>query len=40
MFVGYENFNDALSPLRELRPVVAQSKLVVDSSKPYLLGMI
>jgi hypothetical protein len=38
--VGYENFNDALSPLRELRHVVAQSKLVVRSAKPHLQEMI
>ena len=34
--VGYKNFDDALSELRELRPVVAPSKLVIESAKAYL----
>jgi hypothetical protein len=34
--VGYKNFDDALSELRELRPVVSPSKLVIESAKAYL----
>jgi protein-tyrosine phosphatase len=34
--VGYKNFDDALSELRELRPVVSPSKLVIESAKTYL----
>ena len=36
--VGYKNFDDALSELTSLRPVVAPSKLVIESAKSYLGG--
>jgi len=38
--VGYKNFDDALSELRSLRPVVAPSKLVIERAKVYLGGLI
>jgi protein-tyrosine phosphatase len=34
--VGHENFDDALSRLRDLRSVVAPSKMVIESAKAYL----
>jgi protein-tyrosine phosphatase len=34
--VGYKNFDDALSELRDLRSVVAPSKLVIESANSYL----
>jgi atypical dual specificity phosphatase len=37
--VGCKNFDDALSQLRELRPVVAPSKLIIDSARAYLKEM-
>ncbi|MGA7793695.1 MAG: dual specificity protein phosphatase [Candidatus Acidiferrales bacterium] len=37
--VGYKNFDDALSELTSLRPVVAPSKLVIESAKSYLEGI-
>jgi protein-tyrosine phosphatase len=38
--VGYMNFDDALSYLRSLRPVVAPTKLVVERAKLYVEGLI
>jgi hypothetical protein len=38
--VGYKNFDDALSQLRELRSGVIPSKLVIQSAKTYLKEMI
>jgi protein-tyrosine phosphatase len=38
--VGYKNFDDALSELRDLRPVVSPSKLVIESAMAYLEEMI
>ena len=38
--VGYKNFDDALSELRDLRSVVAPSKLVIESAKAYLTEII
>jgi protein-tyrosine phosphatase len=37
--VGHENFDDALSRLRDLRSVVVPSKLVIESAKAYLQEM-
>ena len=37
--IGYENFDDAVSHLRELRSVVAPSKLIIDSARAYLKEM-
>jgi atypical dual specificity phosphatase len=37
--VGYKNFDDALTELRSLRPVVAPSKLVIQRAKAYLEGI-
>ena|GEM_PF-756028 len=34
--VGYKNFDEALSELRSLRPVVAPSALVIQRAKAYL----
>jgi protein-tyrosine phosphatase len=36
--VGYKNFDDALSELRNLRPVVAPSKLILERAEAYLKG--
>lgn len=38
--VGYKNFEDALSELRSLRPVVAPSSLIIERAKAYLEGLI
>jgi protein-tyrosine phosphatase len=38
--VGYMNFDDALSQLRGLRPVVAPSSLIVERAKVYVEGLI
>jgi atypical dual specificity phosphatase len=38
--VGYKNFDDALFELRNLRPVVAPSKLILERAKAYLVGLI
>jgi protein-tyrosine phosphatase len=38
--IGFKNFDDALSELRSLRPVVAPSKLVIERAKAYLEGLI
>ena len=38
--IGYMNFDDALSELRSLRPVIAPSKLVLERAKVYLEGLI
>jgi dual specificity protein phosphatase-like protein len=37
--VGFKNFDDALSELRNLRPVVAPSKLILERAKAYLEGL-
>ena len=37
--VGYKNFDNALSELTSLRPVVAPSKLVIERAKSYLEGI-
>jgi atypical dual specificity phosphatase len=37
--VGYKNFDEALSELRSLRPVVAPSALVIQRAKAYLQEM-
>jgi protein-tyrosine phosphatase len=37
--LGYKNFDDALSELRSLRPVVAPSALVIERAKAYLEGI-
>ena len=37
--VGYKNFDDSLSHLRGIRPVVAPSKLVIARAKEYLEGI-
>lgn len=37
---GYKNFDEALSHLRTLRPVVAPSKLMIESAKVYLESLI
>jgi atypical dual specificity phosphatase len=37
--IGYKNFDDALSQLRELRSGVIPSKLVIESAKTYLKEM-
>lgn len=34
--VGYKDFDDALAELRELRPAVFPSNLVIESAKAYL----
>lgn len=38
--VGYKNFDDALSELKSLRPVVAPSSMVLERAKVYLEGLI
>jgi len=38
--VGYKNFDDALSELRSLRPVVDPSSLILERAKVYLEGLI
>jgi atypical dual specificity phosphatase len=38
--IGYKNFDDALFELRNLRPVVAPSKLILERAKAYLEGLI
>jgi len=38
--IGYKNFNDALSELRSLRPVVAPSSLILERARVYLEGLI
>jgi len=38
--VGFMNFNDALSHLRSLRPVLAPSNLIVERAKAYVEGLI
>jgi protein-tyrosine phosphatase len=38
--VGYMNFDDALSHLRTLVPVVAPSSLIVERAKVYVEGLI
>ena len=38
--VGYKNFDDALSQLKELRSGVIPSKLAIESAKNYLNEMI
>ncbi len=38
--VGYKNFDDALSELRSLRPVVDPSSLILEIAKVYLEGLI
>ena len=38
--IGYKNFDDALSQLRGLRPVVAPSSLVIERAKAYMEGLI
>ena len=37
--IGYKNFDDALNQLRELRPVVVPSKLVIERAKAFLEGI-
>ena len=34
--IGFKKFDDALSELRGLRPVVASSKLIIEGAKAYL----
>lgn len=38
--IGFKNFDDALSQLRGLRPVVAPSKLIIEAAKFYVEGLI
>jgi len=38
--IGYKNFNDSLSELRSLRPVVAPSSLILERARVYLEGLI
>jgi protein-tyrosine phosphatase len=38
--IGFMSFNDALSHLRTLRPVVAPSNLIVERAKVYVEGLI
>jgi protein-tyrosine phosphatase len=38
--IGFKNFDDALSQLRGLRPVVAPSKLIIETAKVYVEGLI